>query len=107
MKNNTNNKMLYLTLKKSQFQVTVTGEKNSEFRRPSKWILSRVLNKTYDYVKFTNGYGSNKPNFICEFKSWKYAEACTHLYSNGLVVKVDESYIEIILGNILKIENNN
>lgn len=98
-------KILYLTLKKPQFQVTVSGEKSSEFRKPSQWILSRVLNKEYDLVKFTNGYGSDKPYFICEFISWKYAEPATHNYSNGLVVKVDSSYIEILLGKILKIEN--
>ncbi len=105
MKKNVNKNILYLTLKKPQFQVTVTGEKSSEFRRPSKWIFSRVLNKTYDFVKFTNGYGLEKPNFICEFKGWKYAEPGSHKFSNGLVVNVDESYIEILLGKIIEIEN--
>lgn len=105
MENNTNKNILYLTLKKPQFQVTVTGEKNSEFRRPSQWILSRVLNKSYDFIKFTNGYGSDKPNFIRECNGWKYAEPNTHTYSNGLVIKVDSNYIEIVLGKIIKIEN--
>ncbi|MBC7766554.1 hypothetical protein H7Y21_00985 [Arenimonas sp.] len=98
-------KILYLTLKKPQFQVTVSGEKKSEFRRPSKWILSRVLNKQYDFVKFTNGYGSDKPSFRCEFKGWKYAEPKRYVYSNGLVVNTDSNYIEIVLGCILEVEN--
>lgn len=98
-------KTLYLTLKKLQFQVTVSGEKTSEFRRPSKWILSRLINKDYDIIKFTNGYGSDKPNFTCEFKGWKYAEKKKHIYSNGLVVNAGSDYIEMPLGSILSIEN--
>lgn len=100
-------KVLYLTLKKPQFRVTVSGEKTSEFRRPSSWILSRILNKSYDIVKFVNGYGSDKPSFTCEFRGWKYADPAKHVYSNGLVVNTDSSYIEIKLGKILKIENYN
>lgn len=54
----------------------VTGEKREEFRKPSKWMLSRMFNKNkdgsksfkkYDLVKFVNGYGNDKPYFIAEF----------------------------------------
>lgn len=101
----TNKKVLYLTLKKPQFKVTISGEKNSEFRRPSKWILARILGKDYDLVKFTNGYGSDKPYFICEFNYWRHAEPNTHHYSNGLIVEVNSTYIEIVLGRVLEVGN--
>lgn len=93
-------KVLHLSLKKPQFEVTISGEKTSEYRKPSKWILSRILGKSYDLIKFTNGYGNHRPSFMCEFKGWKYAEPNSHKYSNGLVVDTDDSYIEILLGAI-------
>jgi hypothetical protein len=98
-------KTLYLTLKKPQFQVTSSGEKNIEYRRPSDWIKTRLMGKTYDLVKFTNGYGSDKPYFICEFQGWSYAQAGSHKYSNGLIVNVTDGYFQIKLGKILEIGN--
>ena len=99
-------KILHLSLKKPQFDVTVSREKTSEFRRPSNWILSRIKQgKTYDLIKFTNGYGSNKPSFICIYLGWKTAKSASYIYSNGLVVNVDENYIEFELGEIVEIKN--
>jgi hypothetical protein len=100
-------RILYLTLKKPQFQVTFSGEKKSEFRRPSKWIESRLVNKEYDQIKFTNGYGSDKPFFICECLGWSFAKPNSHTYSNGLVVNVSEGYFEIKLGEIISSGNIN
>jgi hypothetical protein len=98
-------KTLHLTLKKLQFQVTSSGEKRYEFRRPSDWIKSRLINKSYDLVKFTNGYGSDKPYFICKFLGWSYATPSSQKYSNGLVVNITEGYYQIDLGEILEIGN--
>lgn len=96
---------LFLTLKKLQFEVTSSGEKNIEYRKAGKWILSRLINKDYEYVKFTNGYGKDKPYFICEFKGWSYAKPGVSKFSNGLVVNIDEGYVEISLGNIITVKN--
>lgn len=98
-------RILHLSLKKPQFEVTISGEKKSEFRKPSKWILSRIIGKEYDFIKFTNGYGNHRPSFLCEFKGWRYAESNNHKYSNGLVVNTDNSYIEILLGIISDMRN--
>jgi hypothetical protein len=54
-------KILKLTLQKQPFEVMVTGEKTSEFRRPSYWLMNRLVDKNgnkkhYDYVEFINGY---------------------------------------------------
>jgi hypothetical protein len=95
-------KILYLTLKKPQFEVTNSGEKKKEYRRRSDWILSRLINKNYDLVKFTNGYGKNKPSFYCEFISWKYTNKNTFNYSNGLIVNVADGDIEIELGKVIQ-----
>ena len=93
-------RILYLTLKKPQFQVTSSGEKKLEYRRRSDWILSRLIDKKYDFIKFTNGYGKGKPSFMCEFISWEYTTENTYTYSNGLVVNVSNGDIAITLGKI-------
>ena len=66
-------RILHLSLKREPFAVMITGEKVEEFRKPSKWIKSRLFDKNgcakiYDYVKFVNGYGADKPYFICKFE---------------------------------------
>jgi len=98
---------LYLTLKKPQFKVTSSGEKTFEYRKPSKWILSRLIDKSYNNIKFTNGYGKDKPNFLCEFKGWGYATKGTFEYSNGLTVKVTDGDVVIKLGKIIEKNNFN
>jgi len=100
-------KVLTLTLNKLAFDVMVTGEKGMEFRKPSKWIKSRLYNKDgspkqYDVVKFINGYGKDKPTFICEFKGVenRFSMNETFKYSNGLTVTVEHIDIIINLGKI-------
>lgn len=84
----------------------VTGEKQNEYRKNSKWILSR-LNKNYDVVKFTNGYGSDKPYFITEFAGWTRLDGNLKelKFSNGLIVQLPASTIIIYLGKILETGN--
>ena len=56
---------LKLTLKKEWFLLMLSGKKKQEYRKPSRWIESRIADKSYQFIKFTNGYGSDKPYFIC------------------------------------------
>lgn len=103
-------KILYLTLYKKAFEVMITGEKNIEFRTPSKWMLTRLLNNKYDKVKFVHGYGKSKPFFICEFLGWSKDINFTSssiTYSNGLTVKFSEKTLFILLGKILEKGNTN
>lgn len=103
-------KTLYLTLKKKPFDVMVTGEKKSEYRKNTKWIRSRLYNRDgtkreYDNVKFTNGYGSTRPYFIVKYINFEKINEFKKIYSNGLVVdypKNDDGYFKINLGDILK-----
>jgi hypothetical protein len=105
-------KVLHLSLRKLPFDVMSTGEKNQEFRKYSKWIHSRLFDKNgnlknYDLVKFTNGYGKDKPYFICDFNGVKQANKNIHKeYSNGLIVNelTDVDYI-IQLGNVIETGN--
>ena len=104
-------KTLHLSLKKLPFDVMVTGEKDREFREPSQWIKSRLFNKNgtrkdYHFVKFTHGYGADKPYFIAEFKELrKTLIYCCFSYSNGLVVDVDGGSFVIVIGKIVESGN--
>lgn len=106
-------KILHLSLKKEAFEVMVTGEKSEEFRKPSKWILSRLYDKSgkpkeYDVIKFTQGYGAHRPHFVCKFEGvapWSADE--TYRYSTGFTVKVVPEDIIIRCGAIGIVRNYN
>ena len=83
---------LKLSINKKAFEVMVTGEKIEEFRDESKWILSR-LNKNYDYIQFTNGYGNERPVFIAKYLGYIAADV-DKVYSNGLKVKGEKIVIK-------------
>lgn len=96
------NKILHLTLKKQWFDLVASGEKKYEFRKPSKWIASRLVGKEYDAIKFTNGYGKNKPSVQVEYKGY-YINMLFMLketYLNGNDVIVDIGDYVICLGEI-------
>lgn len=99
-------KILHLTLSKKPFEVMVTGEKTTEYRNPSQWIISRLEGKDYDFVKFVNGYGQDKPYFIAKFRGWE-SEIKPHTieYSNGLKVKSDKGTVKIYVGQIVDTGN--
>lgn len=111
---NLNNKsILHLTLKAAPFEVMVTGEKTEEYRRSSPWIESRLFTegnqynkKHYDLVLYRNGYGKNKPYFICEYKGFELVnERITQTYSNGLIIDTCMPTAIIKNGAILEVGN--
>ena len=106
-------KVLFLSLYKKAFDVMVTGEKSDEFRTPSKWIKSRLLNKDgsvrkYDLVKFINGFGDHRPFFVVEYEELcTLAENITLKYSNGLSIDLQEGDYVIRLGDVIEKGNLN
>lgn len=100
-------KVLKLTLKKEPFDVMVTGEKSTEYRHPSDWIVSRLMEKKggfkkYDFVLFTNGYGSDKPYFIAEYlETYQNVIRKSYEYSNGMTVDVQIGDLAVCLGRIM------
>tara|TARA_B100000949_G_scaffold234635_1_gene254282 strand:+ start:189 stop:497 length:309 start_codon:yes stop_codon:yes gene_type:complete len=91
----------------------VSGEKDFEVRKPTKWIKSRLFDKNgkyrnYDFVEFRNGYGDKRPYFICRFKHATPATCRnpkTFNFSNGLNVTVNEGDYYIFLGEIIETGN--
>jgi hypothetical protein len=100
-------KILHLTLKKKPFEVMVTGEKKIEYRKPSKWILSRLVSKEYDYVKFVNGYGKDKPYFIAEYSGFNIVNMNYSATWSDFKVNVKIGDIAILLGTIIEKGNIN
>lgn len=100
-------KTLFLTIYKESFDVMYTGEKTKEYRKPSKWILSRLFNKDgsrkqIDIVRFNNGYG-NVPFFTCVYKGFFFSDKkYTQIYSNGLKVNIEQGDVIIKLGRIIE-----
>ena len=66
-------KTLKLTLKKKWFDMILSGEKTEEYREMKPYWL-RLANATlkYDKIKFTNGYGNERPNFTIELKDVEF-----------------------------------
>ncbi len=101
-------KTLYLTVHKKAFEVMVTSEKKEEYRKPSKWITSRLFDKNmqpkkYDFVKITNGYKKDSPYFIAQFHGLSNWDITTYLhFSNGLKVQIEAGDIIIKLGRIIE-----
>lgn len=105
-------KTLHLTLHKPAFDVMVTGEKSLEFREDTNWIRSRLFDQDgekirYDLVKFTNGYGKDRPYFICRLHGfWLETLYCKLTYSNGLTI-APGTYFILVLGPITETGNLN
>jgi len=96
---------LKLTLSKQPYEVMVSGEKNKEYRRKSKWIETRLFDKSgqlknYEFVQFTNGYKKDSPKFISEFKGVSVVEKLQETFSNGLQLDIKEPTYVIHLGKL-------
>jgi len=65
--------VLHLTLKKKWFDMILYGDKREEYREIKPYWKKRLeriyTKKTYTHVKFTNGYGENRPCFVIELKT--------------------------------------
>lgn len=88
----------------------VTGEKTEEYRAPSHWILTRLQRLPVNsLIRFTNGYGHDKPYFVAVFKGFKRHPYTIgreiKKYSNGLEVTIHPEDIIIQLGEIVETGN--
>lgn len=95
---------LRLTLKKEWFDLMQSGRKSMEFRKPSKWIMSRLNGKSYEKVLFRNGYGAQASAFEVNFLGWFHCvEEHVAYYDGELSVKVEVGDIIIMLGSNIKV----
>jgi len=102
-------RILQLTLKKQWFDLIASGEKVFEYREYKPHWISRFMSKSgtrnYDEVRFTNGYGKNRPYLRCEYIGMiimvgKYCEP-----ENGEPLETEQKYFVIGLGKVLEAGN--
>ena len=91
---------LQLTLKRHWFLLMLSGKKKIEIRKPSEWIKSRLENRDYRSIRFINGYGNDKPYFVCKYKSYKIATKRQLLTFDDKEVKIEVGDYLIYLGEI-------
>lgn len=102
-------RILHLTLKKKWFDMIASGEKVFEYREYKPHWMSRLLgpngSRSYDEVRFTNGYGQHRPYVRVEFEGavimpGKYCEP-----DNGEPLEPEQKYFVIGLGKVLEVGN--
>lgn len=110
---------LHLTLKKKWFDMILSGYKKEEYRELKDYwcnrfclrnwqsfeieIFEHALNwdkLQFKTITFKNGYGSDKPQFVIEFKGVKIAKGKTHWGAEP-----HETYFVFKLGDILETRN--
>lgn len=84
--------ILPLTLKRQFFDEIAAGEKTVEYREQKPYWKTRLEGKTFDLIRFRNGYHRDAPEMDVEFRGWKK------------VRKWGGAYYAISLGRILKIK---
>jgi hypothetical protein len=90
---------LELTIKRQWFDMVSSGEKKEEYRKPSKWIGSRLFGKDYDTVRFRNGYRADSPVCVCEYLGWTFGMG-KRLWGGG-VAPGEPPLIVIKLGRVI------
>lgn len=79
-----------------------SGEKKEEYREIKPYWITRMHfdlwdTKPFDFIKFTNGYSKNAPNFTIELKSIHIGKGRKEW---GAIVGTD--YFILSLGQIVK-----
>ena len=68
-------RILHLTLEREWFDDIARGVKHEELRKYKPYWTKRLEGRTFDVVKFRNGYASNAPEMIVEYRGLKRASA--------------------------------
>lgn len=84
-------KVLHLTLKKKWFDMIASGEKKEEYREFKQYWIKRFgyesesdyetgyydanMFRLPDVIRFTNGYGKDKPTFDIEVTDWNVGKS--------------------------------
>lgn len=95
-------KVLYLVVYKHWFDLMLKGIKKNEYRKKSKWILSRVENKEYDLIKFSNGYGKDKKYFFCKYEGYNISNSSEIITFDEHVINLQPGDVIIKLGKIIE-----
>jgi len=84
--------ILHLNLHREFFSQIAAGTKRTEYRSQTPYWKKRLENRKYDVIQFRNGYATDAPVMVVEFRGLRR-------YGNGRT-----GYYAIRLGHILKIK---
>ena len=79
---------LHLTLHKEFFAAIADGSKRIEYRDRAPYWKTRLEGKTYDLIKFRNGYATDAPEMIVQFRG----------------LRKRSSHYEVLLGRVLSLK---
>jgi len=82
--------ILHLNLHREFFSQIAAGTKCVEYRDQTPYWKTRLENRHYDLIQFRNGYATNAPEMLVEFRGLRR-------YGKGR-----NAYYAIRLGKILK-----
>jgi len=63
--------ILPLTLKREYFDLIANGGKTTEYRERKPYWTKRLEGKTFDIIRFRNGYHAGAPEMEVEFRGMK------------------------------------
>jgi len=84
--------ILHLNLKREYFAAIAKKQKRIEYRNQSGYWRKRLEDRKYDAILFRNGYATDAPEMLVEFRGLRR-------YGKGRT-----AYYAIRLGRILKIK---
>ena len=64
-------KILHLNLYRKYFDAIVNGTKTIEYRDKTDYWKKRIEGREYDIIKFRNGYATDAPTMLVEYKGYK------------------------------------
>ena len=71
--------ILHLTLHRKFFAKIADGTKRTEYREQKPYWRKRLEGRSYEVIKFRNGYASDAPEMLVEFRGvrrqWKNGQA--------------------------------
>jgi hypothetical protein len=84
--------ILHLNLRREFFAQVAARTKRIEYREQKPYWRKRLEGRKYDVIQFRNGYATNAPEMLVEFRGLRH-------YGKGR-----NAYYAIRLGRILKIK---
>lgn len=87
-------RILCLTLNREPFVEILEGRKKVEYRWFKPYWITRLHNKEYDIVQFSNGYGNDRPAMRVEFKGIR-------IFTGSSPIGTGQQYA-ISLGDVLE-----
>jgi hypothetical protein len=85
-------RLLHLNLHREFFAAIAAKKKRIEYRDQTPYWKKRLEDRDYDVIQFRNGYATNAPEMLVEFRGLRR-------YGKG-----KKAYYAIRLGEILKIK---